>query len=128
MSCATSLRLGGVAAQYTALALKAAEKRTSFTDFVEELLITERESRRVRAREMFARALPASLRSRPLISTTSTSPPPRHASRSWIAWLGDFPAASGPVPPILSAAKAIPGPARVIRFFRPAFAPEDRGF
>jgi hypothetical protein len=30
------LRLGGVAAQYTALAQKAAEKRTSFTDFVEE--------------------------------------------------------------------------------------------
>src|SRR5271155_1363488 len=49
------LRLGGVAAQYTALAQKAAEKRTSFTDFVEELLVAERESRRARAREMFAR-------------------------------------------------------------------------
>jgi len=49
------LRLGGVAAQYAALAQKAAEKRTSFTDFVEELLIAERESRRARAREMFAR-------------------------------------------------------------------------
>ena len=48
------LRLGGVAAQYTALAQKAAEKHTSFTDFVEELLIAERESRRVRA-QMFAR-------------------------------------------------------------------------
>ena len=48
------LRLGGVAAQYTALAQKAAEKPISFTDFVEELL-TERESRRARAREMFAR-------------------------------------------------------------------------
>ena len=49
------LRLGGVAAQYTALAQKAAEKQTSFTDFVEELLTAERESRRARAREMFAR-------------------------------------------------------------------------
>src|SRR5258708_24287583 len=49
------LRLGGVAAQYTALAQQAAEKHTSFTHFVEELLIAERESRRARAREMFAR-------------------------------------------------------------------------
>jgi DNA replication protein DnaC len=49
------LRLGGVAAQYTALAHKAAEKRISFTDFVEELLTAERESRRARACEMFAR-------------------------------------------------------------------------
>jgi hypothetical protein len=48
------LRLGGVAAQYTALAQKAAENSTSFTDFVEELLVAEREPRRVRAREMFA--------------------------------------------------------------------------
>ena len=47
------LRLGGVAAQYTALAQKAAERRISFTDFVEELLSAE--SRRARAREMFAR-------------------------------------------------------------------------
>ena len=49
------LRLGGVAAQYSALAQNAAEKGTSFTDFVEELLVAERESRRARAREMFAR-------------------------------------------------------------------------
>ena len=49
------LRLGGIAAQYTALAQKAAEKHLSFTDFVEELLAAERESRRARAREMFAR-------------------------------------------------------------------------
>src|ERR1700738_1842894 len=49
------LRLGGVAAQYSALAQTAAEKRTSFTDFLEELLVAERESRRARAREMFAR-------------------------------------------------------------------------
>jgi DNA replication protein DnaC len=33
----------------------AAEKRTSFTDFLEELLVAERESRRARAREMLAR-------------------------------------------------------------------------
>jgi hypothetical protein len=37
-----------VAAQYTALAQKAAEKHTSFTDFVEALLMAERESRRAR--------------------------------------------------------------------------------
>jgi len=49
------LRLGGLAALYTALAQKAAEKHVSFTDFVEELLTAERESRRARAREMFAR-------------------------------------------------------------------------
>jgi DNA replication protein DnaC len=49
------LRLSGIAAQYTALAQNAAEKGTSFTDFVEELLVAERESRRARAREMFAR-------------------------------------------------------------------------
>ena len=49
------LRLGGVAAQYPALAQNAAEKCTSFTDFLEELLVAERESRRARAREMFAR-------------------------------------------------------------------------
>ena len=49
------LRLGGIAAQYPALAQTAAEKRTSFTDFLEELLVAERESRRARAREMFAR-------------------------------------------------------------------------
>src|SRR6516225_8433268 len=49
------LRLGGIAAQYSALAQKAAEKQISFTDFVEELLAAERESRRARAREMFAR-------------------------------------------------------------------------
>jgi hypothetical protein len=32
------LRLGGVAAQYTALAQQAAEKRSSFSDFAEALL------------------------------------------------------------------------------------------
>jgi len=43
-----------VAAQYSGLALKAAEKLTPLTNFVEELLVAERESRRARAREMFA--------------------------------------------------------------------------
>lgn len=47
------LRLSGIAAQYTALAQKAAENQISFIDFVEELLVAERESRRARAREMF---------------------------------------------------------------------------
>jgi DNA replication protein DnaC len=49
------LRLGAVAAQYPALAQQAAEQHSSFTDFLETLLSAERESRRVRAREMFAR-------------------------------------------------------------------------
>jgi DNA replication protein DnaC len=49
------LRLGGIAAQYTVLAQKAAEQQLSFTDFAEQLLVAERESRRVRARELFAR-------------------------------------------------------------------------
>jgi len=49
------LRLGGIAAQYSALAQKAAERHTSFIDFIEELLIAERESRRARTRELFAR-------------------------------------------------------------------------
>lgn len=53
------LRLGEIGAQYAALAQKAAEKHTSFIDFVEELLVGE--SRRARACEMFARiaCLPA---------------------------------------------------------------------
>ena len=55
MELCNELRLGGIAAQYTALAQKAAEKHLSFTDFVEELLAAERETRRARAREMFAR-------------------------------------------------------------------------
>jgi len=48
------LRLGGIAAQYVALAQKAGEKQTSFAAFVEELLTAERESRRARAREICA--------------------------------------------------------------------------
>jgi len=49
------LRLGAIAAQYPALAQQAAEQHSSFTDFLATLLSAERESRRVRAREMFAR-------------------------------------------------------------------------
>ena len=49
------LRLGAIAAQYPALAQEAVEQHSSFTDFLETLLSAERESRRVRAREMFAR-------------------------------------------------------------------------
>jgi DNA replication protein DnaC len=51
-----SFAFGGVAAQYTLLAQKAAEKRISFTDFAEEPLTAERESRRARALEMFTRS------------------------------------------------------------------------
>jgi DNA replication protein DnaC len=51
----TELRLGALAAQYPALAQQAAEQPSSFTDFLETLLSAERESRRVQAREMFAR-------------------------------------------------------------------------
>jgi hypothetical protein len=41
-------------AQYAALAQQGPEKRASLTDFIAELLGAERESRRARAREMFA--------------------------------------------------------------------------
>lgn len=49
------LRLGAIATQYSVLAQQAAEQHSSFTDFLESLLLAERESRRARAREMFAR-------------------------------------------------------------------------
>ena len=49
------LRLGAIASQYPVLAQQAAEQQSSFTDFLESLLRAERESRRARAREMFAR-------------------------------------------------------------------------
>jgi DNA replication protein DnaC len=49
------LRRGAVAAQYSVLAQQAAEQHSSFTDFLETLLLAERESCRARAREMFAR-------------------------------------------------------------------------
>jgi len=91
------LRLGGVAAQYAALARKAAEKRTSFTGFVEELLTAGRESRPARTRGMFARIAGSSPRSRLLISTTSTSSPARQFSE--IAKLGS-PGRTGTRPPL----------------------------
>ena len=49
------LRLSAIASQYSVLAQQAAEQQSSFTDFLESLLRAERESRRARAREMFAR-------------------------------------------------------------------------
>jgi DNA replication protein DnaC len=49
------LRLNAIAAQYSALAQQAAERHSSFSDFLEALLVAERESRRARARAMFAR-------------------------------------------------------------------------
>jgi len=55
MSCATSCGSAESLRSISALAQNAAEKRTSFTDFLEDLLVAERESRRARAREMFAR-------------------------------------------------------------------------
>ena len=49
------LRLNAIATQYSALAQQAAERHSSFSEFLEALLLAERESRRARAREMFAR-------------------------------------------------------------------------
>jgi DNA replication protein DnaC len=51
----SELRLSAIASQYSVLAQQAAEQHSSFTDFLESLLLAERESRRARAREMFAR-------------------------------------------------------------------------
>jgi len=50
----TELRLGALAAPYPALAQQGAKQQLSFTDFLETLLSAERESQRVRTREMFA--------------------------------------------------------------------------
>lgn len=49
------LRLNSIAAQYPALAQQAAERQLAFSDFLETLLVAERDARRARAREMFAR-------------------------------------------------------------------------
>ena len=49
------LRLTAVPDLYGAIAQRAAAKTASFTDFLEEILRGERDARRVRAREMFAR-------------------------------------------------------------------------
>src|SRR5215813_11260357 len=52
---ARELRLSAVPDLYSAIAQRAAAKSASFTDFLEELLRAERDARRARAREMFAR-------------------------------------------------------------------------
>jgi DNA replication protein DnaC len=49
------LRLGAVPGLYSGIAQSAAAKQASLTDFREEILRFEREARRARAREMFAR-------------------------------------------------------------------------
>ena len=51
----SELRLNAIATEYSALAQRAAERHSSFSDFLEVLLLAEQESRRARAREMFAR-------------------------------------------------------------------------
>ena len=49
------LRLSAVPDLYATIAQSAAAKTASFTDFLEEILRGERDARRARAREMFAR-------------------------------------------------------------------------
>src|SRR5215472_8189370 len=49
------LRLSAVPDLYSAIAWSAAAKSASFADFLEEILRAERDARRARAREMFAR-------------------------------------------------------------------------
>jgi DNA replication protein DnaC len=49
------LRLSAVPDLYSAIAQSAAAKAASFADFLEEILRAERDTRRARAREMFAR-------------------------------------------------------------------------
>jgi DNA replication protein DnaC len=49
------LRVSAVPYLYFAIAQTAAAKSASFADFLEEVLRAERDARRVRAREMFAR-------------------------------------------------------------------------
>jgi DNA replication protein DnaC len=51
----SELGLSAIASQYSVVAQQAAEQHSSFTDFLESLLLAERESRRARARELFAR-------------------------------------------------------------------------
>jgi DNA replication protein DnaC len=52
---ARELRLSAVPDLYSAIAQSAAAKSASFADFLEEILRAERDARRARAREMFAR-------------------------------------------------------------------------
>ena len=49
------LRLSAVPDLYSAIAQSAVTKAASFADFLEEILRAERDTRRARAREMFAR-------------------------------------------------------------------------
>ena len=49
------LRLSAVPDLYSTIAQSAAAKAASFADFLEEILRAERDARRARAREMFAR-------------------------------------------------------------------------
>jgi DNA replication protein DnaC len=48
-------RLSAVPGLYSGTAQSAAKKQASFADFLEEMLRAERDARRARAREMFAR-------------------------------------------------------------------------
>jgi DNA replication protein DnaC len=52
---ARELRLSAIPDLYSAIAQSAAAKAASFADFLEAILRAERDARRVRAREMFAR-------------------------------------------------------------------------
>ena len=51
------LRLSAIPDLYSTIAQSAAAKAASFADFLEEILRAERDARRARAREMFARFL-----------------------------------------------------------------------
>lgn len=51
----TELRLGGVIADYPAMAQRAVETEASYPDFLEAVLRSEMETRRARARQMLAR-------------------------------------------------------------------------
>lgn len=90
----SALALPAVAEQYDALAQRAADQATPYTDFLEMILRAELEARHVRARSMLAKAAcwrrwPAFQRSRRWSSTTSSSPSEPHASSfsSWRRWL-----------------------------------------
>lgn len=49
------LRLGAIPGQYGALAQQAAERGAAFAEFLESVLRAERDTRRARTRDMFAR-------------------------------------------------------------------------
>jgi hypothetical protein len=71
-SCPGELRLSAVPDLYSAIAQSAAAKAASFADFLEEILRADRDARRARAREMFARVA-ASRQSRRSTASTSAS-------------------------------------------------------